>query len=70
MCEVDFAFSADKKEWDTKYVQLSLDQLLKNNFSYMIEESKMDLALSALNAAIEHMKLTSYGDAAKKSFTL
>jgi hypothetical protein len=32
----------------------------------MIEESKMDLALSALNAAIEHMKLTNYGEAAKR----
>lgn len=30
----------------------------------------MDLALSALNAGIEHMKLTNYGEAAKRQFTL
>lgn len=72
MCEVDFGFSSDKdkKEWDAKHVQLSLDQLLKQSFSFMVEESKMELALSALNAAIEHMRLTSYGEAAQKKFTL
>lgn len=70
MCEVDFAFSSDKKEWDPKNVSLSLDQLLKTSFSYMIEESKMELALSALNAGIESMKLTSIGEAGKCKFTL
>lgn len=34
----------------------------------MIEESKMELALCALNAAIEAMRLTSYGT--KKNYTL
>jgi hypothetical protein len=62
LCEVNFEFSVDKKLWDPKIVLLSLEQLLKGNFAFMIEESKMDLALSALNAAIEHMKLTSYGE--------
>lgn len=36
----------------------------------MIEESKMELALSALNAGIENLKLTSYGEGSKKKFTL
>jgi DNA mismatch repair protein MSH2 len=36
----------------------------------MIEESKMELALSALNAAIETMKLKSYGEGVKRSFVL
>lgn len=36
----------------------------------MVVESEMELALSALNAGIEHMKLTSYGEAAQKKFLL
>lgn len=70
MCEVDFAFSADKKDWDPKNVQLALDQLLAQSFSFMIEESKMELALAALTAGIESMKLTSFGEAGKRKFTL
>jgi hypothetical protein len=34
----------------------------------MIEESKLDLALSALNAGIIAMKLQSYGEHANKQF--
>ena len=68
MCEVDFAFATDKKDWDPKHIGLSLDQLLKQSFAFMIEESKMELALSALNAAIESMRLTSYET--KKNYTL
>ena len=70
MCEVDFSFSQDKKEWDPKNVSLALDQILKTSFSFMIEESKMELALSALAAGIESMKLTSFGEAGKRKFTL
>jgi DNA mismatch repair protein MSH2 len=70
MCEVEFVFSSEKKEWDTKQINLTLESLLKTSFSFMIEESKMDLALSALNAAIEAMKLTTYGNASKKKFIL
>lgn len=36
----------------------------------MIEESKLELALGALNAGIEHMKLTSIGEAGKRKFTM
>jgi DNA mismatch repair protein MSH2 len=68
MCEVEFAFAQDKKDWDAKHISLSLDQLLKQSFAFMIEESKMELALSALNAAIEAMRLASYET--KKNYTL
>ena len=57
MCEVDFQFSSDKKEWDHKNVGLALDKLLKDSFAYQVEESQMELALAALNAAISHSKL-------------
>jgi DNA mismatch repair protein MSH2 len=70
MCEVDFAFHPDKKLWDAKNVGLALDQLLTQSFSFMIEESKLELALAALNAGIEHMKLTSIGEAGKRKFNL
>lgn len=35
-----------------------------------MEESEMDLALGALNAAIESMQLTMHEDSTKKQFTL
>jgi DNA mismatch repair protein MSH2 len=70
MCEVDFSFSADRKDWDHKDVHISLEQLLKTSFSFMIEESRMELALQALNAAIETMKLKNYGEQAKNKYTL
>lgn len=64
MCEVEFGFATEKKEWDSKAVQVSLDSLLKQQFSFMLIESEMELALAALNAAIEGMRLNSYGEAA------
>lgn len=38
-------------------MQHTLPSLLKDNFSYMITESEMDLALGALNAGIIDMQL-------------
>ena len=70
MCEVEFAFSNDKKEWDHKNVNLALDKLLKDSFAYLVEESSMELALSALNAAISHSKLTEQCQNSKQKFTL
>ena len=70
MCEVAHEFSSDKKSWEAKNVGLQLDMLLKESFSFAIEESAMDLALGALNAGIEHMKLVEYGEHAHKKFTL
>ena len=68
MCEVDFQFSTDKKEWDPKNVNLALDKLLKDSFAYQVEESQMELALSALNAAISHSKLVDLCQNSKQKF--
>lgn len=57
MCEVDFAFSDNKKSFSGQHVESTLMNLLKDNFSYMITESEMDLALGALNAGIIEMQL-------------
>lgn len=70
MCEVEFNFSDDKKEWDSKAATIALDSLLKQQLSFMLVESEMELGLQALNAAIETMRLTEYGEAAQKKFTL
>jgi DNA mismatch repair protein MSH2 len=59
MCEVDFAFSDNKKNFSGQMVQSYLTNLLKDNFAYMITESEMDLALGALNAGIIEMQLMS-----------
>lgn len=59
MCEVDFAFSDNKKNFSGQQVQNCLTNLLKDNFAYMITESEMDLALGALNAGIIEMQLMS-----------
>jgi len=55
MCEVDFAFSDNKKSFSGQHVEQTLSNLLKDNFSYMVTESEMDLALGALNAGIIEM---------------
>ena len=57
MCEVDFAFAENKKDFNGQNIQTSMNSLLKQSFSYMIEESEMDLALSSLNAGIIAMNL-------------
>ena len=57
MCEVDFTFSENKKDFSGHNIQYTLQTLLKDNFSYMVTESEMDLALGALNAGILSMQL-------------
>jgi len=52
MCEVDFSFADNKKEFASTNIQLIMNTLLKQSFAYMIEESELELALSALNAGI------------------
>ena len=59
MCEVQFDFAESKKEFSGQSIQYSLNTLLKENFSYMVTESEMDLALGALNAGILAMQLLS-----------
>jgi hypothetical protein len=48
MCEVEFAFAQNKKDFSSTSIQHVLGTLLKENFSYKVEESEMDLALGAL----------------------
>jgi len=57
MCEVEFAFAANKKDFTSTNIQHILGTLLKENFSYKVEESEMDLALGALQAAIDSLGL-------------
>ena len=66
MCEVDFAIG-NKKDFSTNQIQHTLNALLKESFNYKLEESEMELALAALNAAIDHMNLKS---GKQKQFTL
>ena len=55
MCEVEFAFSQDRKHFNASGIQMRLTPLLKENFAYLLSESEMDLGLGALSAAIENM---------------
>jgi len=48
MCEVEFSFSGNKKDFYTNNIQNVLGTLLKENFAYKVEESEMELALGAL----------------------
>jgi len=48
MCEVEFAFAQNKKDFSSTSIQHVLGTLLKENFSYKVEESEMDLALGSL----------------------
>lgn len=57
MCEVDFTFAENKKDFTCANIQQAMNTLLKQSFAYMIEESELELALSALNAGIAHMNL-------------
>ena len=70
MCEVNFSFSENKKEFTGQNVQDVLQRLLKDNFAYMITESEMDLALASLNAAISSMQLLNQFDCAQNQFSL
>ena len=64
MCEVDFAFADNKKEFSNANIQSTLAPLLKDSFAYKLEESEMEHALGALNAGIFHMSLLSQCDTA------
>ena len=57
MCEVNFAFNENKKDFSGVDVRSHLETLLKENFAYLVTESEMDLALSSLNAAILELSL-------------
>ena len=57
MCEVDFSFAENKKDFNCTNIQSVMNTLLKQSFSYMIEESEMELSLGALNAGIITMNL-------------
>ena len=70
LCEVDFCFSDDRKQFQCKEIETTLAPLLKESFDYNMEESTLELALSALNAGINNMHLTSFPDTAQKQFTL
>lgn len=58
MCEVEFA-AGNKKDFSTNQVQHTLNQILKESFSYKLEESEMEIALASLAAAIDAMNLKS-----------
>ena len=47
MCEVDY-IPGNKKDFNSTSIQHTLSSLLKESFTYKIEESEMDLALGAL----------------------
>ena len=70
MCEVDFSFADNKKEFTNANIQSTLAPLLKDSFAYKLEESEMEMALGALNAGIFHMNLLSQCDTAQKQFSL
>jgi DNA mismatch repair protein MSH2 len=67
MCEVEYTVG-NKKDFSSNQVQHTLNSLLKESFSYKIEESEMELALAALSAAIDHMNLKT--GSKPKQFTL
>lgn len=66
MCEVEFSFSGNKKDFYTNNIQNVLGTLLKENFAYKVEESEMELALGALQAAIDSMGLLQLDETAHK----
>ena len=70
MCEVNFTFVENKKDFAPTNVSMTLDNLLKENFSYLVTESEMDLALGSLNAAIISMQLLNQFETAQKQFSL
>ena len=70
MCEVDFIFAENKKDFTSANIQNAMSLLLKQSFAYMIEESELDLALGALNAGIIHMNLLQRCNESQKQFAL
>lgn len=68
MCEVDHLFIT-KKEFNSNpgNIKDALQNLLKDDANYKIEETEMQMALGCLSAAITHMKLL---DSGHKAFEL
>ena len=58
MCEVDHVIG-NKKDFDSRNIQNTLNIVLKDNINYKIEESEMELALGCLQAGIDYMNLRS-----------
>lgn len=58
MCEVDHVM-ANKKDFEIKNIQSTLNVVLKDNMNYKIEESEMELALGCLQAGIDYLNLRS-----------
>ena len=58
MCEVDHVI-ANKKDFEIKNIQSTLNVVLKDNMNYKIEESEMELALGCLQAGIDYLNLRS-----------
>ena len=56
MCEVDHVI-ANKKDFEIKNIQSTLNVVLKDNMNYKIEESEMELALGCLQAGIDYLNL-------------
>ena len=59
LCEVDFSFPDNKKQFSSQGIENALEPLLKEKFEYKMEESELELALGALNAGIMHLALAS-----------
>ena len=70
MCEVNFSFSENKKDFTSKQIDNILAPLLKEKFEYKMQESELELALGALNAGIQHFSLTQQCDTIQNQFTL
>ena len=58
MCEVEHVIG-NKKDFDSRNIQNTLNIVLKDNINYKIEESEMELALGCLQAGIDYMNLRS-----------
>ena len=46
MCEVDFSFPDNKKQFSSQGIENALEPLLKEKFEYKMEESELELALA------------------------
>lgn len=57
----------NKKDFTAFQIQHTLNSLLKESFSYKLEESEMEIGLGALAAAIETMNLKT---GKQKQFTM
>lgn len=47
----------NRKDFSGANIQHTLNSLIKEQFNYKIQENELELALSALNAIVEHCKL-------------